>query len=65
MIAVVLLAAVDGDKTTMVELRAAELLGKTIGLFKDVQVQEKPMTTEEIDAEIEARFGREDDAPST
>ena len=49
-------SACDGEKTTMLELRAAELLGKSVGLFKDVQVQEKPMSTEEIEAELEEKL---------
>ena len=35
------------------QLRAAELLGKSVGLFKDVQVQEIPQSSEEIRAEMD------------
>ena len=35
------------------QLRAAELLGKSVGLFKDVQVQEQPRSAEDVRAELE------------
>jgi hypothetical protein len=38
------------------QLRAAELLGKSVGLFKDVHVQEVPRSAEEIRAELEERL---------
>ena len=40
------------------KLRAAELLGKSIGLFKDVQVQvqEDPRTADELQAELKERL---------
>jgi len=41
----------DGDGDA-IKLRAAELLGKTIGMFKDVQVQETPRSTEQIEAKL-------------
>ena len=42
----------DGSK-----IRAAELLGKSIGLFKDVQVQEEPQrSSEELTAELKERL---------
>ena len=34
-------------------LRAADLLGKSIGLFKDIQVQEVPRSAEEVWAELD------------
>ena len=38
------------------QLRAAELLGKSIGLFKEVTVQEVPRSVEEIKAELEEKL---------
>ncbi len=41
------------------KLRAAELLGKSIGLFKDVQVQQEPeQSSEEIQKELEELLAR-------
>jgi len=42
----------DSGQSDMIQLRAAELLGKSVGMFKDVQVQEVPRSTEEIQAEL-------------
>lgn len=38
------------------KLRAADLLGKTVGLFKDVQVTESPRSADEVLAELEQRL---------
>ena len=41
----------DGPK-----IRAAALLGKSVGLFRDVQVQEQPRIADEIREELEKRL---------
>jgi phage terminase small subunit len=43
----------DNGQSDMSQLRAAELLGKSVSLFKDVQVQEVQRSPEEIRAELE------------
>jgi len=44
----------DNANTESVQLRAAELLGKSVGLFKDVQVQEAPQrSSEELRAKLD------------
>jgi hypothetical protein len=43
----------EGGPAVTAQLRAAELLGKSVGLFKDVQVQEVPRSAEEVRAELE------------
>ena len=40
------------------KIRTAELPGKTIGLFKEVQVQEAPRSLEEVKAELQQRLAR-------
>ena len=40
-----------GQETHNAKIRAAELLGKSVGLFKDVQVQEVARTAREIQAD--------------
>lgn len=42
-------------------IRAAELLGKSVGLFKEVQVQEQPRSVEEIEAEIGKLLAKHED----
>ena len=43
----------DNAKAESVQLRAAELLGKSVGMFKDVQVQEAPQrSSEELQAQL-------------
>ena len=46
----------EGGPVVMAQLRAAELLGKSTGLFKDVQVSESPRTASEIQDELELRL---------
>ncbi len=48
-----ILDTTEGGPAVTAQLRAAELLGKSVGLFKDVQVQEVKRTPEEITAELE------------
>jgi Asp/Glu/hydantoin racemase len=56
----------EGGAAINAQLRAAELLGKSVGLFKDVQVQEEtPRTAAEIEAELEALLARYDDENDT
>jgi len=43
---------IDTGQSDMIQLRAAELLGKSVGMFKDVQVQEAPQSSEEIEAKL-------------
>ena len=47
-----ILETTEGGPAVTAQLRAAELLGKSVGLFKDVQVQEMPQSTEEVRAEL-------------
>jgi hypothetical protein len=54
----VMLDTEEGGPAVTAQLRAAELLGKSVGLFKDVQVQEVPRSAEEIQAELEERLAR-------
>ena len=42
-------------------LRAADLLGKSVGLFKDVVITKQVRTPEEIEAEIEERLAAAED----
>jgi hypothetical protein len=45
----------EGGSAINAQLRAAELLGKSVGLFKEVQMKEKePRTVEELQAELDA-----------
>ena len=44
-------------------LRAADLLGKSVGLFKDVVLTKPVRTPEEIDAEIRMRLDALEDQP--
>ena len=47
----------EGGPAVTAQLRAAELLGKSIGIFKDVQVKEEPVqTAAEIREEIQRRL---------
>ena len=51
------LDATEGGPAVTAQLRAAELLGKSIGLFKEVQITETDTPSlEEIDAEIMQRI---------
>jgi len=53
----IILDTTEGGPAVTAQLRAAELLGKSVGLFKDVTVTEEPeMTVESIDAEITQRL---------
>jgi hypothetical protein len=55
----VTLDTTEGGPAVTAQLRAAELLGKSVGMFKDVQqVQTKPRTVEEVRAELEERLAR-------
>ncbi len=47
---------IDEGTTDQSQLRAAELLGKSVGLFKDVQVQEEQRSSAEIWAELKERL---------
>ena len=50
-------AVMDSQENVMAQLRAAELLGKSIGLFKDVvETEERIRSPEEIRAELEERL---------
>jgi Asp/Glu/hydantoin racemase len=52
-----MLDTTEGGPIQTAQLRAAELLGKSIGLFKDVTVTEEPVrTAEEIREEIQRRL---------
>jgi phage terminase small subunit len=54
----------EGGPVVTAQLRAAELLGRTMGLFKDVQqVQEKPRTAAEVAAELEERLAALEEKP--
>ncbi len=44
----------DGTSAEQVMLRAADLLGKSVGLYKDVVETITPKSVEEIDKELEA-----------
>tara|TARA_B100001094_G_scaffold332269_1_gene403625 strand:- start:82 stop:378 length:297 start_codon:yes stop_codon:yes gene_type:complete len=44
----------DGSDSTSNQLRAAELLGKSVGLFKDVVETTDSRTSEELLAELDA-----------
>ena len=49
--------AIDGEPTNALELKAAELLGKSVGLFKDV-IEDGSATRSaaELEAELQARL---------
>ena len=51
-----LVDSAEGTPGEHVMLRACDLLGKSIGLFKDVQVQEAPRSADEVRAELEDRL---------
>jgi hypothetical protein len=51
-----MLDTTEGGPAVTAQLRAAELLGKAIGLFKEVQVQESPRSAEEVHEELERRL---------
>ena len=51
-----ILDATEGGPAVTAQLRAAELLGKSVGLFKDVQVQEAPRSADEVRAELEEKL---------
>jgi Asp/Glu/hydantoin racemase len=52
-----MLDTTEGGPIQTAQLRAAELLGKSVGLFKDVTVTEEPVrTAEEIREEIQRRL---------
>jgi len=54
-----MLDTTEGGPAVTAQLRAAELLGKSVGLFKDVQqVQEEPRSPEELQAELEERLAK-------
>ena len=55
----VLLDNPEGTPAEHVMLRAADLLGKSVGLYKDVVETQVQRSVAEIDAEIEERFGAE------
>ena len=46
----------EGKPAEHVILRAVDLLGKTQGMYKEVQVQETPRTAAEIQAELEEKL---------
>ena len=48
----------EGGPAVTAQLRAAELLGKSVGLFKDITIQEKeePRSADDIRAELEERL---------
>jgi len=49
-----LIDTIEGGAVQNTQLRAAELLGKSVGLFKDVQVQQEPeKSAADIQAELE------------
>ncbi len=49
-----MLDTTEGGPAVTAQLRAAELLGKSVGLFKDVTVQEEPeRSSEELVADLE------------
>ena len=51
-----LLENAKGGPAEQAMLRAADLLGKSVGLYKDVQVQDAPRSADEIRAEIKERL---------
>lgn len=51
-----LLANAEGTPAEQVMLRAADLLGKSVGLYKDVTVDETPKSSGDLMAEIQARL---------
>ena len=54
-----MLDTTEGGPAVTAQLRAAELLGKSVGLFKDVTVQEEPeRSSEELTAELEELLER-------
>jgi hypothetical protein len=55
----------EGGLVVTAQLRAAELLGKSVGLFKDVQVQEVPRSAEEVRAELEDLLAGLSDQPDS
>lgn len=53
----------SAEPTDSMKIKAAELLGRTVGLFKDVQeITERPRTAAEIRAEIDERLRSADAA---
>ena len=50
-----------GEEATESQLNAAELLGNSIGLFKDVVIRLSPRSMEELEAELE-QFLADDDS---
>jgi phage terminase small subunit len=55
----------EGGPVVMAQIRAAELLGKSVGLFKDV-VETKPQrSADEIRAELEERLAAFTDQPDS
>jgi Asp/Glu/hydantoin racemase len=58
----------DNAKGTPAEstmLRAADLLGKSVGLYRDVQVTEQPRSPDEIRAELEEMLAEYTDRPDS
>ncbi|GEM_PF-2515666 len=53
-----LLDNAQGVPAEQVMLRTADLLGKSVGLYKDVQVQEQQRSVAEIEAEMEEMLDR-------
>jgi len=54
-----LLEHAEGTPAEQVALRAADLLGKSVGLYRDVQVvQEAPRSVEELQVELEERLAK-------
>jgi hypothetical protein len=58
-----LLDHAEGTPAEHVALRAADLLGKSVGLYRDVQVTEQPRSPDEIRAELEERLAALLDQP--
>jgi hypothetical protein len=55
----------DGSDSTSNQLRAAELLGKSVGLFKDVVETTDSRSSEELLAELDAMLEQtESDQPN-
>ncbi len=53
-----LLDNAQGVPAEQVMLRPADLLGKSVGLYKDVQIQEPQRSVAEIEAEMEEMLDR-------
>jgi len=57
-----MLDTTEGGPAVTAQLRAAELLGKSVGLFKDVVETKQVRTPEEIEAELRLLFDMAEEA---